>query len=170
MDIHSKGEYPSNMLSNFAPHEFEIDGIKCGSMEGFLQSLKYRNAMKQKDVCALSGKEAKTAGSEKWLWKWTHNVWWQGQKIKRDSHEFSRLINRAYRNLSENPNFAKALLDSGDEKLTHSIGSHDPLKTILTEEEFVSQLTKVRQYLKEHMAGNEEGMPVFDKSENDFDN
>ena len=149
MDIHSKGEYPSNMLSNFAPHEFEIDGVKCGGMEGFLQSLKYKNVTKQKSICALSGKEAKAAGSKKWLWKWTHNVWWQGKKIKRNSECFSELIDRAYMELSKNPNFVKALLDSCDAVLTHSIGSHDPLKTILTEEEFVAQLNKIRRCLNE---------------------
>ena len=153
MDIHSKGEYPSNMLSNFAPHEFEIDGIKCGGMEGFLQSLKYRNSTKQKVICALSGKEAKAAGSKKWLWKWTHNVWWRGKKIKRTSDEFSKLIDRAYMELSKNHNFAKALLDTGDEKLTHSIGGHDPFKTILTEEEFVAQLMNVRHYLNNMTIG-----------------
>lgn len=38
MDISSGAGYPASSLSNFAPHEFEIDGIKCASMEGFLQS------------------------------------------------------------------------------------------------------------------------------------
>lgn len=51
--------------------------------------------------------------------------------------------------LSKNPNFVKALLDSCDAVLTHSIGSHDPLKTILTEEEFVAQLNKIRRCLNE---------------------
>ncbi len=161
MDIHSKGEYPSNMLSNFAPHEFEIDGIKCSGMEGFLQSLKYRNTTKQKAICALSGKEAKAAGSKKWIWKWTHNVWWRGKKMKRTSDEFAKLIDRAYMELSKNTNFAKALIHTGDEKLTHSIGSHDPHKTILTEEEFVSQLMKVRDYLKECIMKNK--IISFDK-------
>jgi hypothetical protein len=31
---------PARALSNLAPHGFEIDGIVCASMEGFLQSLK----------------------------------------------------------------------------------------------------------------------------------
>ncbi len=147
MDIHSKSEYPFNMLSNWAPHQFEIDGVKCGSMEGFLQSLKYRNVTNQQAVCALSGKEAEAVGNKKWLWKWTHNVWWQGQKIKRSSEKFSQLIERAYMKLSENSDFAKALIKSGDAVLEYSIAGHDPFKTILTEEEFVVQLTKVRHYL-----------------------
>ncbi len=133
MDIHSKGEYPSNVLSNFAPHKFEIDGIECGGMEGFLQSLKYRNIKKQNAVCALSGKEAKKAGSKKRLWKITHNVWWQGKKIKRTGAEFQALISRAYDEMLKNENFKQALKDSGSEELTHSIGGSNPKNTIMTE-------------------------------------
>lgn len=40
LDIHSKGLYPSNVLSNLCDNGFCFDGIVCGSMEGFLQSLK----------------------------------------------------------------------------------------------------------------------------------
>ena len=43
MEISSGAGYPASSLSNFAPHEFIIDGIKCASMEGFLQSLKFQN-------------------------------------------------------------------------------------------------------------------------------
>ncbi len=148
MDIYSKVEYPSNMLSNFAPHEFELDGVKCASMEGFLQSLKYKNAKKQIKVCALVGKEAKKAGNQKFLWKLTHNVWWQGHKIKRTSPEFAKLIDRAYFELSKIALFSKALLDTGDDELTHSMGSHNKFKTILTEEEFVLRLMQVRAHLQ----------------------
>lgn len=35
--------YPVSSLSNFAPNPFVIDGVKCSSMKGFLQSLKYNN-------------------------------------------------------------------------------------------------------------------------------
>lgn len=38
MDIGSGKEYPSNALSNFAPHPFVFDGVECASMEGLLQS------------------------------------------------------------------------------------------------------------------------------------
>lgn len=48
MDIGSGKGYPSSSLSNFAPHEFVIDGITCQSMEGFLQSLKYQDKEMQK--------------------------------------------------------------------------------------------------------------------------
>ncbi len=147
MDIYSKGDYPANVLSNFAPNEFVIDGVKCGGMEGFLQSLKFKNIKKQIKICALSGKQAKKKGHRKFIWKLTHNVWWQGVKIKRTSEDFSHLIKRAYMCLSKNDIFKKALIDTGSEELTHSIGSHNPNKTILTEEEFITNLLIIRDYL-----------------------
>lgn len=51
MDIGSQNSYPASALSNFAPHPFIIDGIECNSMEGFLQSLKFKNPEMQKEVC-----------------------------------------------------------------------------------------------------------------------
>ena len=42
MDISSGSSYPASSLSNFAPHPFIIDDIECSSMEGFLQSLKFK--------------------------------------------------------------------------------------------------------------------------------
>lgn len=43
MDISSGSSYPASSLSNFAPHPFIIDDIECSSMEGFLQSLKFKD-------------------------------------------------------------------------------------------------------------------------------
>ena len=59
VDIWSTSPYPANVLSNLYPNAFEIDGIRCASMEGFLQSLKIEDPELQKEICTLSGKEAK---------------------------------------------------------------------------------------------------------------
>ena len=59
MDIGSGTAYPSCALSNFAPHPFIIDGVECASMEGFLQSLKFKSPEMQRHVCTLVGKAAK---------------------------------------------------------------------------------------------------------------
>ena len=37
LDIRSNGLYPSNVLSNLCSNGFRLDGMVCGSMEGFLQ-------------------------------------------------------------------------------------------------------------------------------------
>ena len=62
MDIGSGTGWPSAALSNFAPHPFTIDGVECASMEGFLQSLKYKEPDMQIEVCKLVGKAAKFKG------------------------------------------------------------------------------------------------------------
>ena len=108
MDIGSGTGYPSASLSNFAPHPFEIDGVHCNSMEGFLQSLKFSNPDMQKEVCKLVGKQAKFKGKKKNWWK-TQTLWWQGVAIKRDSQEYQTLLDRAFEALSKNEGFKNAL-------------------------------------------------------------
>lgn len=147
IDIYSKGEYPANVLSNFFANSFIFDGVECGSMEGFLQSLKFRNERKQKKVCEKSGSMAKAAGKRKFLWKFTGNVFWKGVKIKRESQTFDLLINRAYEALYiQSPSFRTALLATKGKKLTHSLGKKDKSKTILTEKEFIDCLIKLLYY------------------------
>lgn len=143
MDIGSGTGYPSAALSNFAPHPFEIDGVLCNSMEGFLQSLKFSNPDMQIEVCKLVGKQAKFKGKKKKWWK-TQTLWWRGTEIKRDSEEYQNLLDRAFYALSQNEGFKKALIATGNATLTHSIGKNDQSATVLTRQEFCSRLTKIR--------------------------
>jgi len=59
MNIGSGNTYPANSLSNFAPHPFELDRININSMEGLLQSLKFKSPEMQEEVCKLVGYAAK---------------------------------------------------------------------------------------------------------------
>lgn len=147
MDIGSGNGYPSAALSNFAPHPFTIDGIQCNSMEGFLQSLKFKDEEMQKAVCLLVGKAAKFRGKNK-NWQKTQTLYWKGQEIKRDSQEYQDLLDRAYEALSQNTGFQKALLATKDAVLTHSIGRTNPNETVLTRTEFCSRLMKIRERLE----------------------
>lgn len=147
IDIHSKGKYPSCALSNFAEHKFYIDDVQCSSMEGFLQSLKFKSIKKQKQICLLSGKEAKKSTRHtiaQFRWRITHNLYWQGKRINRFSDEYQKLLDKAYEALSENPGFQKALRDSSSYTLTHSIGKTEARKTVLTEYELISRLERLR--------------------------
>lgn len=65
MNIGSNNNYPGCALSNFAGYRFVIDDIQCNSMEGFLQSLKFKSEDMQKEVCLLIGKAAKFKGKKK---------------------------------------------------------------------------------------------------------
>lgn len=145
MDIKSRNKYPSNALSNFAPHPFEIDGIMCNSMEGFVQSLKFKSPEMQEEVCRLVGYAAKKKGKNK-NWYQTQTLWWKGKPIKRESQEYQDLLDRAYTQLYENTKFQKALKASLNATLTHSIGHSNAKETVLTKSEFCSRLTKLRDF------------------------
>lgn len=148
MDIGSGNTYPSNALSNFAPHPFVIEGIECNSMEGFLQSLKFENPEMQKEVCKLVGKQAKFKGKKKKWWR-TQTLFWKGKSIKRDSEEYQELITKAYDCLYTNEGFRRALSATKGCSLTHSIGKNKISETVLTEREFIKQLNRLRYKLEE---------------------
>lgn len=143
MDIGSGSGYPQANLSNFTPHPFVIDGVKCASMEGFLQSLKYNNIEMQEHVCTLVGRQAKFKGKRK-NWYRKQTLYWQGKKYKRDSREYQRLLDRAFSELFKNNKFRKALMATKGARLSHSIGKRKESQTVLTEREFVSRLTSLR--------------------------
>ena len=147
MDIGSGKDYPSSALSNFSPRPFEIDGVQCNSMEGFLQSLKFKNPEMQKHVCTLVGKQAKFPGKKK-NWYVTQTLWWMGVEIDRHSQEYQDLLDRAYAQITKNKTFRNALLATLDANLTHSLGKNDAHRTILTNREFCGRLMKIREELK----------------------
>jgi predicted NAD-dependent protein-ADP-ribosyltransferase YbiA (DUF1768 family) len=150
MDIGSGSGWPSCALSNFAPHPFVIDDVVCASMEGFLQSLKFKEPEMQVEVCKLVGKAAKFKGKKKKWWQ-TQTLFWQGQTFKRDSKEYQELLDRAFDALSTNASFQKALLATGTATLTHSIGKTKQQETVLTRQEFCSRLTKIRERLRKEI-------------------
>ena len=143
MDIGSGNGYPAGTLSNFAPHPFEIDGVVCNSMEGFLQSLKFESIDMQRYVCTLVGYAAKKKGSKK-NWKQKQELYWNGKTYKRDSDEYQDLLNRAYNELNKNQGFRKALEATKGATLTHSIGKNKKTETVLTTSEFCGRLTHLR--------------------------
>lgn len=143
VDIWSTKPYPANVLSNLYPNTFEIDGVQCASMEGFLQSLKFQDINKQREICALSGKDAKDSSTT--VWQSTQTVYWQEYVIHRQSQAFITLIKRAYKALyTQNDTFRKALLSTKGKRLYHIGGVTDSYKTILTEVESCSILTELR--------------------------
>jgi len=148
MDIRSGCGYPGSALSNFAPHQFVIDDIQCNSMEGFLQSLKFKNPEMQEVICQLVGKAAKFAGKNKKWWR-DQKLYWRGKVFERDSDEYQELLDRAYSAMCEqSEKFRLALLATGNATIEHSIGKSDKAQTVLTRQEFCSRLTKLRAELQ----------------------
>jgi len=145
MDIGSGSKYPAGALSNFSPHPFDIDGVICNSMEGFLQSLKFKSPEMQEEVCSLVGFAAKKKGKKK-NWQQSQILYWRGEEIERKSKEYQDLLDRAYTAMYKNTKFRKALEASRGATLTHSIGRSKESETVLTAREFCSRLTKLRDF------------------------
>lgn len=147
MNITSTGKYPSNKLSNFAGHRFVIDEVECYSMEGFLQSLKFKSVEMQIEVCKLIGRAAKIKGSSK-NWKKKQILYWQGKEYQRKSKDYQELLDKAYQAMfDQSEGFKKALKASIGSNLEHSIGKSKQSETVLTKSEFCSRLTKLRDQL-----------------------
>ena len=145
MDIGSNSSYPANALSNFSGNRFTVDSVECYSMEGFLQSLKFKSAEMQREVCKLIGKKAKFKGKGK-KWFKDQTLYWKGIPIKRDSELYQSLLDLAYQCMyDESVSFRKALEASGSATLTHSMGKNKINETVLTTQEFCSRLTKLRR-------------------------
>lgn len=138
---------PAAELSNFTARTFVFRGLTAHSMEGLLQGLKFRDPEKQRQVMLLVGKAAKFKG-KKQKWWIEQTLFWQGTAIKRDSDEFQALLDEAFLALFTQSEGARTLLiATGSAVITHAMGKQDPRTTILTEQEFVSRLMKIRALL-----------------------
>lgn len=143
LDIWSSNSYPSHVLSNLYGNRFFFEGVFCHSMEGFLQSLKYDDPNIQRQICAMKGRKAKTKTTT--AWQTDQIVWWKGVAINRQSNEYQKLIRKAYKAMFEQSDrFRIALMSTNGMKLYHSKGEQESNKTILTELEFCSILTEMR--------------------------
>lgn len=150
MDIYSKATGSAGALSNFTAYAFVFDDVPCASMEGLLQSLLESNPEDQRQICQLVGLTAKEWGAKRLAQLGTTDrLWWKGKVYARSSGEYQELLNRMYEALATNREFRKALLQSGDEPLTHSIAKGEgPGETILIEDEFCSRLMRLRDRLQ----------------------
>ena len=143
LDIRSNGLYPSNVLSNMCSNGFRFDGMVCGSMEGFLQSLKRKELDKQRQICSMKGGNARKMSVTSW--QTDQIVWWKGQAIDRQSEEYQTLIRRAYQAMFEqNERFRAALMQTRGITLVHTSGEPSSYKTILTPGEFCGILMDMR--------------------------
>lgn len=143
VDIKLRSSYPACTLSNLSDNAFRFDDVQCGSMEGFLQSLKRRDVAVQRRICMMSGREAKRTSITDWQVDQT--VWWKGVAIDRQSASFEALVKSAYKAMfTQCVPFQEALMMTRGKKLYHSIGCRDSYMTILTPQEFCKILGELR--------------------------
>ena len=148
MEIRLGNPYPAGSLSNLSPHGFTFRGIDCGSMEGILQGVKFEAIEMQNHVCTLAGHTARLAGKNK-NWQRSQTLWWQGEAMWRDSDEYQQFLDEAYECLfRQNEKARNALIATKDATLKHTMGRRKINETVLTQKEFCSRLTKMRDLIQ----------------------
>lgn len=119
INIGFKGETETEqMLSNFAPTKFELDGKLYKTVESFWQSLKFDEGSEERErIAGLSGFEAKKAGKKV---KGITEIEYQGQTFQAGSKEHQDLMKKALKaKFEQNPNVLDLLLATGHKKITH---------------------------------------------------
>lgn len=141
-------------LSNFYERPFVFDGVKCGGFEGIVQAFKCPDVQKQREICALSGVDAKRAGREFDNWKEKQQLNWNGDTFGRCSRGYTLLVTRVYDEIfNQDRSLREALLSLGDAQIWHSIGKPDMRETTLTEVEMLFQVERLRhRALREALA------------------
>ena len=97
-DIHPEGRHPEDILSRLCNNEFCYDGLQCGCMEAFLQSLRYPDQEIQRQVCTLNAYELgyRLEAYPTADWRVNQTLWWKGKPIKRCSLKYRRMIYEAH--------------------------------------------------------------------------
>ncbi len=146
IDISSDILYPADVLSNFTERHFIFDGVEAHSIEGVLQAFKFSDVSKQRAICLLVGVKAKRRGAKRnKMWKSNQCLWWNGRVYRRDSTEYQGLLTRLYDTVfMQCEDFRNDLKATGKRRLSHSMGNPDMRETVLTEDEFVGQLNRLR--------------------------
>jgi len=147
IDIRMNAPSIGGRLSNLEVRPFVFCGIECGSIEGVLQSFKFRNPIEQYVTCKLHGIKAKKEG-RKQDWRSSQTLYWMGKEFPRMSQAYQHLLDMLYQTAFEQDrSFREDLARSKGYKLLHSVGYNNPAETILTTDEFLSRLERLRDSL-----------------------
>jgi predicted NAD-dependent protein-ADP-ribosyltransferase YbiA (DUF1768 family) len=156
LDLGSRNGGLGKALSNFASYPFVMDGVQCGGIEGWLQSLKFEGLEEQEMIAVLVGYRAYKVGQVGNDWRDTQTLWWRGKAYPRLSREFHTLIERGYDAcFDQNPIFRQSLFETGVDLLTHVIGHHDPTRTTLTEWEYIYNMYRLRARVQQAVVAGE---------------
>ena len=134
-------------LSNFTLRNFTFDGMQCVSIESVLQSFKFNDGVGlQRQICLMSPKKAKEMGTEFPGWKEEQILFWDNHEFNRHGQEYHQLVSRLYDEVyNQDATFKDDILALGNEEICHSIGKSDTHDTVLTEQEFMKQLNRLRK-------------------------
>ena len=145
IDISFKKHGLAKALSNLCPYPFVFEEFYCYSIESFIQSLRVKDEVIQKEVCLKTSTFNYSIRDVLGDWRSDGFVYWKGRKISRLSDEYLYLLQRAYIHMyKQNALFRHALSLSNNYVLIHSIGKKDEEDTLLTEGEYISILNMIK--------------------------
>ena len=117
-------------MSNFSPHPFILDGVRCQTVEAFIQGIKFPPGdPRREQIFAMNGLHA---------WKMrvhaqSDYVWWGEETLTYRSPEHSALIRRAIEaKFAQNPNALEALKSTEGLTIIHEPGGspESPLSSL----------------------------------------
>ena len=130
------------------PYEIKFKGKKLSSIESFFQGIKFKDRKIQDLVFKYSGTEAvHLKEATDCNWKETGTLYWQGKPIKRDSREYSLLVDELYISAIQNPLYRQALMNC-NKRIIHSIGNEEKKETVFTRNEFELELNCLKDFIK----------------------
>lgn len=130
-------------------HDFIFHGIKIKSVEGFLQSLKYKDNYIKSHLINCYGNEIRfleTQNLDKDSY-YSGDLYFEGKTIDRYDIKYQELLNELYLSLCYSSVFEKSLINTGNRELLYSSGIEDPTRTLLTSRELVDRLKIIRDAL-----------------------
>ena len=133
-------------LGNFAPARFWIDRVYCRSAEGYIQSLKFADPDKQREVCRMVGVRAKFAGKKagKRIAR-EGTVFWQGESVLFGSDQHQRWIELGIEaKFRQDFDSQFDLISTGDQSLIHDTGHPESRFTSLPSSAFVTTVSQIR--------------------------
>lgn len=150
LDLHYRSENElAKSLSNLYPYTFMMDGYSILSMEGLLQSIKVKDLIEKKKIWEMYGVKCWKYGQQFNNWKETQILYDNnGYQMKRQSDYYDFFIQRAFDSWFENEDFQKRLKESLKYKITHSMGKTDKTDSILTKDEYISNMERLRNKLR----------------------
>lgn len=147
IDISYRSSGIEKVLSNLFYYSFStVSCTPCFSMEGFIRSLVEKDSNVQREICLYSGLPAYALKDILRDWRIDQTLYWNNVAYKRESLEYDALIAKAYDRLFDrNALFKKNLLSTGDKALAHSIGINNKKESLLTKDDYIMHLYRLRK-------------------------
>lgn len=142
-NICTQGRHPEDILSNLCGNDFCFEGVQCGCMESFLQSLKVKDQQLQRKICECKVHELYLYSIPDW--NSSLPLWWKGREIERHSTQYVEFLGEAYRAMFLwCKRFRDALMSTAGKQLLYDSEASDTNQAVLTDQEFCEILTHLR--------------------------